>query len=321
MKTIRIKYLDWWNGFDPSQHLVNSILQKHFNVVESEIPDYVISSVYTKEALNYDCIRLFITPENFCPDFNLFDYAIGFENLKYGDRYVMAPNYILNLKYQDSIKKMKEKHLIGDMSHKSDFCSYVVSNGVGDEIRTRFFEELCKYKKVNSGGTYQNNIGMPEGIPDKLDFQKKHRFSICFENSSHDGYITEKLMEGFAAQTIPIYWGAHNVTDVFNKNAMVIVKDENDISRAVEEIKAIDNNYERYMEMLRQPALVNSDYIETIYENLEQFLIHIFSVPIGVAKRRPKSATVLHYYRDPHNAALQSDVRTKMHGFFRGVFK
>lgn len=295
MKEIRIKYLDWWKGFDKNQYLINQIISKYYDVIDSDTPDYVISSVYAKEALKYNCVRIFCTPENFIPDFNIFDYGIGFENIQYGDRYVMAPNYVLNLKYLEDIRLMQQKHL-NQPTMKRDFCSYVVSNGVGDIIRTIFFEELCKYKKVNSGGRYQNNIGMPDGIPDKLKFQQKHKFSICFENSAHPGYITEKLVQGFAAGTIPIYWGAPDVTQIYNEKAMIILKDIKDITRAIETIKRIDSDDELYMEMLRQPALKDSKYIEKIYQQLENFLTGIFEQDYCRAYRRPNSATVETYY-------------------------
>lgn len=319
MKTIKVKFLDWWAGFDSSEYVIDEILRNEFNVVESDNPDYVISSVYSKEALKYDCIRIILSPENFCPDFNLFDYAVGFEKLEFGDRYAMVPNYLLNPKYVNSIDLMKQKHLVANIAGKTDFCSYVVSNGVGDEMRTLFFEELSKYKKVNSGGKYKNNIGMPDGVPNKLEFQKKHKFSICFENSSHPGYITEKLMEGFAAGTVPIYWGAPNVTDIYNEDAMVVVKGVDDIPRAIEQIKRIDQNDTLYTNMLKQPALIDKDYLERISHNLDSFLKNIFSMPLDEARRRPDSTTVKNYYTEFCKDEGKNDCKKKK-GFLKGLF-
>lgn len=297
MRTIKVKYVDWWRGFRPEDCLINQILKQHYNVVEVDNPDYVIASVYTKDATKYDCIRIFYTPENFVPDFNLFDYAIGFENLSYGDRYIRVPNYIMNPKYKDDIERMLHKHEKVNMDEKTDFCSYVVSNGDGNPIRTLFFEELCKYKKVNSGGKYQNNIGIPEGVLDKYEFQKKHKFSICFENSSQPGYITEKLIQGFAAGTIPIYWGAGDVTNYFNEEAMVIVDGLDDVSNAISKIKIIDKDDNLYQKMLTTPAVKSTIGIENYYRLLEDFLISIIEQKKDFAKRRLDSATVKMYYQ------------------------
>lgn len=300
MKIIKIKYCDMWGGFNPDKYIINKILLRKFNIIESDDPDYVIGSVYSKDAMKYNCVRIFYTGENFCPDFNLYDYAIGFENMTYGDRYVQVPNYIMNPKYAESVQEMQEKHRRGiTASDKSDFCSYVVSNGNGDVIRDLFFEELCKYKKVNSGGRYKNNIGMPDGVADKLEFQRGHKFSICFENSSHPGYITEKLVEGFAAGTVPIYYGASDVMDIFNENAMIVVRNIDDMGRAIEQIRKIDNDDILYEQMLAQPALKDACYIENVEQRLAEFLENIFSQPLEQAYRRPMGQTVKAYYDVP----------------------
>lgn len=97
------------------------------------------------------------------------------------------------------------EELVRRTSHLSDqellnrkFCSFVVSNSqFSDPLRKRFFERLCKYKKVDSGGRYLNNIGGP--VRDKLAFCRGYKFNIAFENSSVDGYTTEKIMEAYAA--------------------------------------------------------------------------------------------------------------------------
>ena len=208
MKRIRIKYLDWWEGFNPEDYKIHNILSKHYEIEQSENPDYVFCSLFSKEALKYNAVRILYSGENFCPDFNLFDYAIGFDYLIFGDRYIRYPNYLFNIKYSQETNMMLNKHTISDelFSNKTDFCSFVVSNGNADPIRDLFFDKLSEYKRVNSGGKYRNNIGIPQGVENKYEFQKKHKFVIAFENSSQPGYTTEKLIQAFSAGSIPIYW-------------------------------------------------------------------------------------------------------------------
>lgn len=286
-----------WQGFNPDDYIINKILNKYFEMEQSDTPDYIIGSVYSKEALKYEGIRIFYTGENICPDFNMYDYAIGFEHLHYGDRYTYVPNYIMNPKYADDIQNMLIKHEKGiKAGDKVDFCSFVVSNGSADSMREHFFKELSKYKTVNSGGKYKNNIGLPNGVPDKFEFQRKHKFSMCFENSSHPGYITEKLIQGFAAGTVPIYYGASDVTSIFNEKAMIVVKDEYDIGRAIQQIIDVDSDDDLYKKIMDEPALVESDYIDRIQKELEDFLINIFAQDLSKARRRTDSQTVRAYY-------------------------
>lgn len=46
---------------------------------------------------------------------------------------------------------------------------------------------------------------------DKADTLSRYTFSVCFENSVLDGWITEKIFDCFYAGTVPIYWGASDV--------------------------------------------------------------------------------------------------------------
>ena len=73
------------------------------------------------------------------------------------------------------------------------FCNFVYSNsGNCDPIREAFFHQLCKYKKVDSGGKYLNNIG--KAVGDKLQFIKDYKFTIAFENSSCSGLYYRKII-------------------------------------------------------------------------------------------------------------------------------
>jgi hypothetical protein len=45
---------------------------------------------------------------------------------------------------------------------------------------------------------------------------KDYQFSIVIENMQAKDYFTDKLLDCFACGTIPIYWGAPNISDIFN---------------------------------------------------------------------------------------------------------
>lgn len=285
MKTIKIKYVDFWEHWNQENNFITNCLRKKYNIVFSNDPDYIIFSHFDKRCrhMNYDdCVKIFYTQENICPDFNFCDYGISFEKMDYGDRHLRFPIFFIEERYGNDWRKMLEKHKILSKDEKlflnREFCSFVVSNGNGSSMRTQMFESLCQYKQVHSGGRYMNNIDMPKGVPDKFKFAKAHKFSLCFENSSHPGYVTEKIIEGFAAQTIPIYWGSPDVTEIFNSEAFIDVSKFENIDDAVEYIKKIDQDDEKYLSMLKTPAL-NPGY-EDIWnrkqKELETFFDTIF---------------------------------------------
>ena len=282
-KHIRIKFVDFWDDFIPENNLFYQILAGRYDVELSDEPEYLFYSVFGEEYLRYDCIKIFYTGENQCPDFNLCDYALGFEHLTLGDRYFRLPICYLN-RYQKDFRLMQEKHL-KPIPEKTGFCSFVYSNDRASEVREKFFNQLSDYKTISSGGRYKNNIGGP--VADKLIFEQGHKFSFSFENSSYPGYCTEKLIQSFAAQTIPIYWGDPTVSETFNEEAFINCNKYNSWSEVVEEIKRIDNDPERYARMLATPALKEPerDGIEAKLGHLAAFLYHIIEQPSDKAIR------------------------------------
>lgn len=86
----RVKYVGFWTDFDPREFFITHILQEKYELIECEEPDYIICSTFGKlpyEYCAYPQVRIFYSGENFSPDFNLVDYAIGSDNIQFGDRY------------------------------------------------------------------------------------------------------------------------------------------------------------------------------------------------------------------------------------------
>ncbi|MBC7498174.1 hypothetical protein H7170_00860 [Candidatus Gracilibacteria bacterium] len=46
--------------------------------------------------------------------------------------------------------------------------------------------------------------------------------------SDTPGYITEKIWDSFKAKSVPIYWGASNITDYVPKNCFIDYRDFGD---------------------------------------------------------------------------------------------
>jgi len=46
-------------------------------------------------------------------------------------------------------------------------------------------------------------------------------FGVAIENTSHNGYFTEKILDCFLLKTIPIYWGCTSIDNFFNKEGII----------------------------------------------------------------------------------------------------
>lgn len=55
----------------------------------------------------------------------------------------------------------------------------------------------------------------------KKETYQKYKFSICYENTQANGYITEKIFDCFFGGCIPIYLGAPNITDYIPVNTFI----------------------------------------------------------------------------------------------------
>lgn len=283
MKQIKINFVDFYKGFNKENNEFLTALKLRYEVEVSDEPDYVIYTGFGYDHLKYDCIRIFYTGECQTPDFNECDYAIGFDRLQFGDRYARIPLYNL-FQYKSVYKSLlnRPQYTLQDIKGR-DFCSFVVSNCFAKEARAVFFDMLCKYKPVSSGGRYKNNIG--GAVRDKNAFLANHKFNIAFENCSHDGYATEKIMEAFAAGIVPIYYGDPRIAEDFNPKAFINAHDFGSFEDMIERIKEIDNDDNLYLVMLNEP-IVQPDADVT---ELSDFLYSIFDQPLEKAGRRSHS--------------------------------
>lgn len=82
-KKIKVKFLDVVG--DPENNFIVDILKERYDVEISENPEYLFFESKSKGFLDYNCIRIFYTPENLVPDFNICDYAMGFNYIDFQD--------------------------------------------------------------------------------------------------------------------------------------------------------------------------------------------------------------------------------------------
>ena len=306
-KQIKLWFTDFYKGFDPSNNYLYQLLNRHYELIlDPDNPDYLIYSCYSRDFLKYEnSIRIFYTGENLVPDFNLCDYAIGFNYLEFGDRYLRFPNFAL---IPDQFEKLiKKKGLSSpDLEKKEFFCNFIYSNSQADPARDHFFHLLSNYKKVHSPGSHLNNASMDIGerftedwMYTKLNFQSKCKFTIAFENSSSPGYTTEKLMHAYITNTIPIYWGNPEVTKDFNPESLINCHDFSSFEEVVEKVKELDENDELALQILNEPAFAENRIPANLKHNkLESFLCAILDQEISHAVRRPKYGTTCKYEKE-----------------------
>ena len=77
--------------------------------------------------------------------------------------------------------------------------------------------EITKYMSSAAGGipvgSHTENANVRLLYP--------YQYSIVMENGRYPNWITEKLIDCLLSRTIPIYWGAPNVGEYFDRDGIL----------------------------------------------------------------------------------------------------
>ena len=273
MDKIKIDFSDFWGGFDKTDNYFYNLLKEEFDVEISNNPDYLFFSLFGQSHQRYNCKKIFYTGENIAPPLEYCDYSFSFDYSDNPKNYRL-PHYLLYDGYYElALEKKIDETLV-----KRKFCNFVVSNGECQQ-RNNFFAKLSKYKKIDSGGRFANNIGY--AVPDKRKFQSGYKFSIAFENNAyrpqHSGYTTEKIMEPMTVNSIPLYWGNPDIGKEFNTESFINFYDFHSEDDMIDYIIELDKDDSRYLKMLNKPWFEEYNIPDNNkIENIKSFLYKIF---------------------------------------------
>ena len=306
MKKIYVDYIGFWRDFDKENNFISDILKKKCEVVVSNDPEFVfVSSLYEPfEFAKYDCVRVFFSAEPESPDFVSFDYCIGYDHIDAGDRYLRYPYYVLRWNEKQTEQNggkysvLSKDDAINILNGKNTFCNFIYSHDVDSKIRQRVFEKVSEYKKVDSAGSFLNN--QPDGYRVKYgnmkdDFLRKSKFTLSIESLVFPGHTSEKIIEPFLCHSVPIYYGDPTVSDYFNTKSFIQITDENNLDLMLERIIELDQDDEKYIEMLMQNPFIEEDHIKQMNDRLEKMLFDIVLQDPDKAYRRVRLLVPLYH--------------------------
>lgn len=255
-----LEYLQWLTG-------------DAYRLVESGRPDFVFFGPFPRprrlpwlgslsprtRPRRGDYVRIFWTGENVRPDFEEFDWLFSFDY----DDLVLHPRHCRRPIWHRSMMPGAEGPR-RPRFEKTKFCNFIYSSA--HPVREEFFERLCRYKHVDAPGARKNNtapIGghrtpeasrwSPNWIAEKDLALRPYRFTIAFENSSHPGYVTEKMTQPLMADSIPIYWGNPLIARDYNPRCFINAHDFGSLDEVAAKVAEIDSNPDAYAAMQAEP--------------------------------------------------------------------
>ncbi|KAJ9561031.1 hypothetical protein OSB04_006191 [Centaurea solstitialis] len=130
-----------------------------------------------------------------------------------------------------------------------------ISNCAARNFRLQALEGLEKSNiKIDSyGGCHRNR----DGNVNKVEALKRYKFSLAFENSNEEDYVTEKFFQSLVAGSVPVVVGAPNIQDFAPAPGSILhIKELKDINSVAQTMKHLAENPVAYNESIRQVFLL-----------------------------------------------------------------
>ena len=99
--------------------------------------------------------------------------------------------------------------------HKQSNNCVFVSGGIHSEGRRQYLKELMRHTKIDFYGMLYNNKQTPTDhqIETERKIFRKYKFVLAFEDVIDRDYVTGKFFDPLLAGSVPIYFGAPNISD------------------------------------------------------------------------------------------------------------
>jgi len=153
--------------------------------------------------------------------------------LALGDKYKWVPAQGFWIKEPKIYEKSK---MISMIASNKNMCE-------GHRLRLEWVDKIGDQVDLYGRGFNE--------IADKEEGLCDYMFSVAIENGQYETYFTEKLLDCFATGTIPVYLGAPDIGNHFNKDGMIDLSEEFDISDEIyyNKMDAIKENLEKAKSM------------------------------------------------------------------------
>lgn len=250
----------WITDTVGGQFFLDLFATRYTVTLDKDNPDFVLfgDENFGTQNRNYSrdrFIKIFYTAENRRPQNYDCHYALTGDHINEPWHYRFPPYAPIPYGYpRYPFNTMSLAHTL--RFPKDRFCLFAHRNP-GCPERNFFFQELSKYKKVDAVGRVFHNVDFTigENTYDKVELCKRYKFLLSFENGSYPGYVTEKLVDGFYAAAVPIYWGSPTIDIDFDPRSFINCHDYKRWDEVIKRIIEVDENDALYEEILSVPKL------------------------------------------------------------------
>ena len=184
-------------------------------------------------------------------------------------RYEGYANAYANVVRFDGVEPWVEGKNIISTAVKTHSCS-IISSGKTDLVGHKLRHQVIAWLRLRDydidvlGRGYKPFERKQEGL-------LPYTYSVIIENVQEPDYFTEKLLDCLICGTIPIYWGASNISNYFNVDGMVICNDLAELKGAIEVLLRANVG----SKLLVDPAIIEHNCNAALaYSNLPKRIAH-----------------------------------------------
>lgn len=239
-------FVDFWGAYDPRVDAIGQKVLGQFDLASSPAAAQLLVHSFFGEAHAATAgSRLSFSAEPVIPERVPARWTIDWRHRSQPTHFRLPAWAASVMAQPDLVTQVPD----GPAPSERRFCNFVYKNPRCDE-RNAFFEMLHRRRPVDALGRVFHNTDHPgladRGFANKRSIQRDYRFTIAFENSEHIGYTTEKLIDAWLADTVPIYWGNPAVGIDFEPGSYLSLYEAGSLSRLVEQVVEVDNDPELY---------------------------------------------------------------------------
>lgn len=149
---------------------------------------------------------------------------------------------------------------------KSKMCSFMGSiqhgNEAGYALRRTIANDLIANERVDCFGRGICPVETKEMA------LAPYRFSIAMENTQRAYYFTEKIIDCFLVDTVPIYWGSPSIKEVFDSRGIIFFNTLGELHQILDSLTA--EKHEQMLPFVRRNKAIAHELKIASYEQMHE---------------------------------------------------